>query len=108
MQDLASLSASALDELVRRFDLVDPTDPAIARATNATGLSALSGRRVALLDNRKPNAALLLAEVGELLRSRHGLGAVESRSKFIYSRPAAPDLIEELTGFDAVITAIGD
>lgn len=108
MQDLRACSAADLDELVRQLDSVDPTDPTTARATNAAGLSSLRGARVALLDNRKPNAALLLAEVGELLQSRFALAAAEPRTKFIYSRPAAEDLIAELAAFDAVVTAIGD
>jgi len=108
MQDLGSRSAADLDALVDRLGLVDPTDPRTARSSNASGLSSLRGARVALLDNRKPNAALLLAEIGELLRSRYALAAAEPRTKFIYSRPAAEDLVAELAGFDAVVTAIGD
>jgi hypothetical protein len=108
MQSLATRSAAELDELVRQLDLVDPTDPNTARSANAFGLQALAGARVGLLDNRKPNAALLLSEVGDLLRTRYQLAAAEPRTKFIYSRPAAADLVAELSAFDAVITAIGD
>jgi hypothetical protein len=103
-----ALSKPDLDALVKRLDLVDPTDPAVRAHAPAPRLATLAGVRIGLLDNRKPNAALLLAELGALLHERFELEAVEPRSKFIYSRPAAPEIVDELAGCDAVITAIGD
>ena len=108
MLDAKSLSTADLNDLVAHLGLVDPTDTTTRRARSAPRLTALAGRRIGLLDNRKPNAALLLAELARLLDARFGLSEVASRAKFIYSRPAAPDVIDELAGYDAVITAIGD
>ena len=109
MLDMACIPASELDALVRRLDLVDPTDPSVTRILRpAPRLPTLADKRVGLLDNRKPNAAELLAALADLLRARSGIAEAAPRSKFIYSRPAAPDLIDELAGCDAVITAIGD
>jgi hypothetical protein len=102
-------SPADLDALVARLDLVDPTDPGKTGAKLAAArLESLDGKRIALLENRKPNAAELLEALGALLVDRGGAAAADSRSKFIYSRPAAPDIVGELTEYDAVVTAIGD
>lgn len=108
MKPAATVLRADLDALVKRLDLVDPTDPTPRGHAAAPRLATLAGARIGLLDNRKPNAALLLSALGELLREHYALVAVEPRSKFIYSRPAAPEIIDELAGCDAVITAIGD
>ncbi|GIX49511.1 MAG: hypothetical protein KatS3mg131_3722 [Candidatus Tectimicrobiota bacterium] len=61
------------------------------------------------LDNRKPNADKLLARIRDVLQAQYGLADALWRSKFIYSRPAAPELLEELAQHcQCVITAIGD
>jgi hypothetical protein len=108
MLDARSMQKRDLDRLVAELDLVDPTDATGAELSHAPRLSGLAGSRIGLLDNRKPNAALLLAELGGMLEARFGASATEAHSKFIYSRPAAPELIDALAGCDAVITAIGD
>lgn len=105
---IAAFSPAELDALVARLGLVDPTDPTMRQSRRAPRLGTLAGARIGLLDNRKPNAALLLSELGALLSERFGLAATEPRSKFIYSRPAAPEIVEALARCDAVITAIGD
>jgi hypothetical protein len=109
MLNTAALSAAELNALVARLGLVDPTDPgAITAKRPAARLKALAGKRIALLENRKPNAAELLQALGALLVDRGGAAVADSRSKFIYSRPAAPDIMDELSEYDAVVTAIGD
>jgi hypothetical protein len=98
-----------IDDVIARLELVNPTDPDASRTREgAVRLSTLEGIRLGLLDNRKPNAAALLAELGTLLSERDGIAATEPISKFIYSRPAAGDLVDTLAGCDAVLTAIGD
>jgi hypothetical protein len=109
MTDIASLPIADLDALIAHLGLVDPTDAAPTDAkTLAPRLGSLAGARVALLENRKPNARELLCEIGVLLSERGGAVTSEVRSKFIYSRPAAPDIVDELAQYDAVVTAIGD
>jgi hypothetical protein len=109
MTNIASLHPAELDELIARLGLVDPTDssPSDVRAL-APRLRSLAGARIALLENRKPNARELLQEIGQLLSERGGAATAEVRSKFIYSRPASPDIVDELAQYDAVVTAIGD
>jgi len=107
--DIAALSPSDLDALIARLGLVDPTDPSRADSkAPAPRLQALAGARIALLENRKPNAKHLLDELAHLLVDRGGAAFADVRSKFIYSRPAATDIVDELAEYDAVVTAIGD
>lgn len=103
-----AIDPDALDLLIEQLGLLDPTDTQAGARSAAPRLVSLAGRRIGLLDNRKPNAALLLHLLGQLLEARHGAAESLARSKFIYSQPAAPNLIDELAGCDAVVTAIGD
>ena len=109
MTNVASLSAAGLDELVARLNLVDPTaSGGVKGKTVAPRLPSLSGARIAFLENRKPNARELLQEIAQLLSERAGVAAAEVQSKFIYSRPAAADIVDTLAGYDGLVTAIGD
>ena len=47
-------------------------EPGAAPATLAPGRAVLSGARIGVLDNGKPNAGLLLSRVGEQLAARTG------------------------------------
>jgi hypothetical protein len=96
---------------VQRLGLLDPTSGSSERKQKAAlpRLEDLANKRIGLLDNSKTNAAALLAHVGEALLQRHGAARLLARTKLIYSRIAAPELIDELaTNCDAVLTAIGD
>ncbi|MBI3965506.1 MAG: hypothetical protein HY329_07710 [Chloroflexi bacterium] len=95
-------------ERAQALGLLDPTDTAKPSPKAAARLRSLAGVRVALLDNKKPNAALLLRRIGERLVAEHGVAETALFSKFIYSKPAAPDVVERLAAYDAVVTAIGD
>lgn len=109
MTDTTTRTSDNLDALTARLDLVDPTDRGRAAARRAAPrLKALTGARIALLENRKPNARELLQELSGLLIDRAGVAAADVRSKFIYSRPAATDVIEDLAHYDGLVTAIGD
>jgi hypothetical protein len=75
-------------------------------APRPTDLSAAS---VGLLENGKQNARLLLEEVAELLRERHGVGDVRLRRKEVFSAPAPPELVDELSAdSDVVVIGVGD
>jgi hypothetical protein len=109
MSNAFELSPASVDALIADLDLVDPSDPRrIDDKRPAPRLHSLTGTRVALLENRKPNARELLEELGRLLVERGGVNAANVHSKFIYSRPAAAEIVDELAGYDAVVTAIGD
>jgi hypothetical protein len=69
----------------------------------------LRGARVGLLENGKQNAALFLAEVGELLTRQFGVAALVQRTKRNFAQPIDEALLADLAGScDVVITGVGD
>ena len=58
-------------------------------ATQAEALPSLAGKRIGILDNRKPNAGLLMGRIAERLAADHGaiVSIVESKNAAI----SAPD-----------------
>jgi hypothetical protein len=90
------------------IELVDPrgTLRVLERPLAARG-HALAGRRIGFLSNKKANATLLLSEVEALLRER--LGPFEGvRGEKGAAVPAPPELMAELEGCAAVVTAMAD
>lgn len=61
------------------------------QAAMAPSPPVLTGKRIGILDNTKPNAGILLGRVAERLASRTGaaLGAVETKNAAL----AAPDQV---------------
>ncbi|MEW6299887.1 MAG: hypothetical protein AB1671_19520 [Thermodesulfobacteriota bacterium] len=89
--------------------VLDPTYTATGAGTTATtDLRSLVGRTVGLLDNGKLNVREFLDYVEEILRSRHGVGGVVRLKKPDASRPAPPEVLAQMAGCDAVISAVGD
>lgn len=71
--------------------------------------TSLSGVKIGLLENGKQNARLFLEEVADVLRERHGAGEAELRRKEIFSQPASPELVDELSReAEVVVVGIGD
>ncbi len=69
----------------------------------------LSGLKIGLLENGKQNARRLLEDVADILCERHGAGGVTLRRKEVFSQPAPPELIEEISRVsDVVVIAVGD
>lgn len=96
-------------ERLRELGLVDPTHRPQPKLRPAPRLDSLKGKRGALLDNRKGNADRLLTALGELLVERYDVGEVDAVRKFIYSRRADPQVIDDLVrDYDFVVTAVGD
>ena len=88
-------------------------DPIGSSAVSAKSLAArprsLEGVTIALLDNSKPNAGVLLERVGALLAARGGAGAVRAWSKPGASTGAAQAVIEEIAAAARVaLTASAD
>lgn len=103
-----STVAEARSALVA-MGLVDPTHQSTAEHRAAPRLETLAGKRAALLDNRKGNADRLLDRIGELLVQNHGVAAADRVNKFIYSRRAEPELLDQIAaGYDFVVAAVGD
>ncbi len=99
-----------MHERLRQLGLLSPVDEEQERRHQiAPPLLDLRGVVAGFLDNRKTNADKLLARIRDVLHAQYGFAEVVWRSKFIYSRPAAPELLDELAArCQCVITAIGD
>ncbi|MGX1668025.1 UGSC family (seleno)protein [Streptomyces sp. NPDC055400] len=79
------------------------------RTAPAASAIQLRGARIALLENTKHNAALLLAEIGALLRTEHQVATLIPHTKHNFAVPVPDELLHELTDtVDAVVTGIGD
>jgi hypothetical protein len=95
---------------IKRLGLMIPVDEELAQQRRAApSLPELRGAVAGFLDNRKNNADKLLARIRDVLKARFGLSDVVWREKFIFSRLAAPAVIDALAErCQFVITAIGD
>ena len=89
--------------------VLDPTfeEPATQQAT-VTGLQSLAGRTVGLLDNSKIKVKEILDYTEQLLRTQHGVTQIIRLKKPDASRPAPPEVMAQMAGCDAVISAVGD
>jgi hypothetical protein len=74
----------------------------------ALPLTSLEGCLVGVLDNSKVNSDRMFHHVENILREQYGVREVLWRRKHIFSRPAPPGLIAELSACDAIITGVGD
>jgi hypothetical protein len=96
--------------------ILDPTGRAdVAAPAPAAGLELAprrpdpAGLRVGLLNNTKHNAALLLAEIGDLLAADHSMSVTIAETKPNFAAPAPADLVERFRrDCDVVITGVGD
>ena len=75
----------------------------------AERVPTLNGMVLGILDNNKWNAQKLLRQLEVELRARFDLKDVITLRKPYFSRPAFPEMIEQLaTGADVVVTALAD
>jgi len=93
--------------------IMDPTGQSSGQDTEGLALAQrradLSGATVGLLENGKQNARLFLEEVAGVLRERYGAGEVTLRRKEIFSAPAPPELVDQMSGeSDVVVIGVGD
>ena len=103
-------STTDLAEKLLQLEILSPVDPeAISKWRPATRLSSLHGKKGGFLGNRKANAEVLLLSIKELMDRQFELQDSLVIDKFIYSRPAAEDVINTLADrCDFVVTAIAD
>jgi hypothetical protein len=92
------------------IEILDPTVPA---STQPIAFSprpaALSGKRVALIENTKYNSDKLLVRIGEILKSEHGIAEWTMYRKHNAGVPAHQEIIEAIkTSADVVVAGIGD
>ena len=94
-----------------REKLLDPTG-ASERAANTTLAPrprSLRGLTAGLLDNAKPNASVLLSQVGVALRDGYGVREFVMFQKGYFGTPVEQSLIQQiLRHCDFVVAGIGD
>jgi hypothetical protein len=91
--------------------LLDPTGAAegIEDRTLSPRLTTLHGATLGLLDNGKPNAALLLEEVGKQLGERFRLQDVKVFTKGYFGTPVEQTQVERIVATcNFAVTAVGD
>ncbi len=89
--------------------ILDPRLAAEGEALRtAPALASLGGAVVALLDNAKMGTDRFYDFIEEILRTQYGVREFIRRRKPDTSRPVPPGMLAELSGADALISAIGD
>ena len=92
-----------------RLRVLDPRLDAEGEAmTMAPPLGSLDGATLGLLDNAKIGSERFFDHVEQILRSRFGIRDVIRRRQPDSSRPAPTELLGELAGADAGLSAVGD
>jgi hypothetical protein len=94
-----------------REPLLDPTGDS-ERATNtalAPRPQSLQGLTVGLLDNSKPNGAVILRAVGRELQDRYGVREIRMFQKGYFGTPVEESVVNQmLHNCDFAVAAIGD
>jgi hypothetical protein len=91
--------------------LLDPTGDS-ERATNTTLAprpQSLRGLTVGLLDNTKPNGAVILRAVGRELQERYGVKEARMFRKGYFGTPVEESVVQQmLHNCDFAVAGIGD
>lgn len=89
--------------------LVDPTtEPIVPGFIPAPRLDSLENKRLGLIDDAKDGAQVLLEEIADVLKERHGVTSVNYHRKPSASKPVDPDVLQEMTkDCDYIVVAIG-
>jgi hypothetical protein len=94
-----------------REQLLDPTGDS-ERATNTTLAprpQSLKGLTVGLLDNTKPNGAVILRAVGRDLMERYGVKEIRMFRKGYFGTPVEESVVQQmLHNCDFAVAGIGD
>jgi len=100
-----------MTQTATREPLLDPTGESDL-ATNTSlmpRLRSLQGLRLALLENTKPNGAVLLRHVGQQLQDRYGVREVRMFRKGYFGTPVEESVVQQiLHNSDFAVAAIGD
>ncbi len=89
--------------------VLDPTnETAPLLGEPAPRPTALAGKTVGFISNGKEGTKGFFAHLDRMLRDEFGVGDVITRVKSNYSAPADARILDEATGWDAVITGLGD
>ena len=94
-----------------REQLLDPTGDS-ERTTNTTLAprpQSLKGLTVGLLDNTKPNGAVILRAVGRELQERYGVREIRMFRKGYFGTPVEESVVQQmLHNCDFAVAGIGD
>jgi hypothetical protein len=94
-----------------REPLLDPTGDS-SRTTNTTLAprpQSLNGLTLGLLDNAKPNGAVILRAVGRELQERYGVREIRMFQKGYFGTPVEESVVNQmLHNCDFAVAAIGD
>ncbi len=74
----------------------------------APALATLEGTVVGMIDNAKIGTERFYDFLAEILQSRYGVRELIRRRKPDASRPVPKEMLAEMSGADAVVSAIGD
>jgi hypothetical protein len=87
-------------------------DPRLAAESDAMRMAApiasLNGAVVGMIDNAKIGTERLFDFIEEILKKDYGVREFIRRRKPDASRPVPPQMLMEMSGADAVLSAIGD
>jgi len=89
----------------------DPTGGTTGQAVSglAPRPETYRGSTLGIIDNTKPNAAVILSQLGDILKERYGFKEVRSYVKNYFGTPMTPDLLKQVAEeCDVVVTAVGD
>ena len=91
------------------LQVLDPTnETAPPLGQPAPRLTSLAGKTVGFISNGKEGTQGFFAHLDRMLRDEFGVADVIRRVKSNYSAPAAPDIVDEIRRWQAVVTGIGD
>ena len=107
---MVTMPSPEIQDKLRERDILVPIDPDASKRWHlAPRLTSLHGKVGGFLGNKKDNAILILTDLKELLDKRFELEDTIVLEKYIYSLPAAPDIVDTLAGrCDFVVTATAD
>ena len=89
--------------------VLDPRqDPQGEAARMAAPLASLEGAVVGMIDNAKIGTERLFDFIEDILRKQYRIREVIRRRKPDASRPVPNPMLMELSGADALLSAIGD
>jgi hypothetical protein len=89
--------------------VLDPRlDPEGEPLRPAPALVTLEGAVVGMIDNAKIGTERFFDHVADILGSEYGVREFIRRRKPDATRPVDPEMLAEMSGADAILSAIGD
>jgi hypothetical protein len=80
----------------------------VPSAPLAPAIPDLAGKRIAVLDNGKPNAARLMTEIARRAAERTDADLALVVAKGTAATPAEPEILQQLEAADLVVTGSAD